>query len=306
MQIITLTLAPAYDIHCQCDTFSAEQENLAHILSHDAGGKGVNISRALTVYGVKNTAIVLVGRENGNPFLSAIEGEGIDNIPLTVDGRIRENITLHQAGHKETRISFPGFSASPEILDKVENLVLSLAEGLPTIVTLTGRLPDGIPMEKVKEMLSRFHENNIRFVVDSRSFTLADLIEVKPYLIKPNEEEIVAYMHRKVDSIEEALLCARELHASGIASVMVSMGGQGAVLASDEGEFTVKAPSITPISTIGAGDSSIAGYLSALAEGEGAKACLARAVAFGSSACLTEGTSAPHKSDIERLLSAID
>ena len=294
MQIITLTLAPAYDIHCQCDTFSAEQENLAHILSYDAGGKGVNISRALTVWGTKNTAIVLLGSENADAFLSALKKEEIEHISFPVDGRIRENITLHQEGHKETRISFPGFSASPEILDKVENLVLSLAEGLPTIVTLTGRLPDGIPMEKVKEMLSRFHENNIRFVVDSRSFTLADLIEVKPYLIKPNEEEIVAYMHRKVDSIEEALLCARELHASGIASVMVSMGAQGAVLVSDTGEYVAKAPAIVPVSTIGAGDSSIAGFLAALSLGEREENALRYAVAFGSAACLTVGTSAPH------------
>ena len=302
MQIITLTLAPAYDIHCQCDTFCAEQENLAHILSHDAGGKGVNISRALTAYGIRNTAIVLVGRENGNPFLSAIEGEGIDNIPLTVDGRIRENITLHQKGHKETRISFPGFSASPEILDKVENLVLDLAEGLPTIVTLTGRLPDGIPMARVKTMLARFKEKDIRFVVDSRSFTLTDLIEVKPYLIKPNEEEIVTYMHREVSSIEDALASARELHETGIANVMISMGGQGAVLVSDEGEYAKVAPKITPVSTIGAGDSSIAGFLTALALGEREESALRYAVAFGSAACLTEGTSAPLVENIEQFL----
>ena len=302
MQIITLTLAPAYDIHCQCDTFSAEQENLAHILSHDAGGKGVNISRALTVFGVKNTAIVLVGRENGNPFLSAIEGEGIDNIPLTVDGRIRENITLHQAGHKETRISFPGFSASPEILDKVEDLVLTLAEGLPTVVTLTGRLPEGIPMEKVKGMLLRFHEHDIRFVIDSRSFTLADLIEVRPYLIKPNEEEIVAYMHREVNTMEDALLSARELHDTGITNVMISMGAQGAVLVSDTGAYVTKAPSIVPVSTIGAGDSSIAGFLAALSLGEREENALRYAVAFGSAACLTEGTSAPRAEVIRSFL----
>ena len=294
MQIITLTLAPAYDIHCQCDTFSAEQENLAHILSYDAGGKGVNISRALTVWGTKNTAIVLLGSENADAFLSALKKEEIEHISFPVDGRIRENITLHQEGHKETRISFPGFSASPEILDKVENLVLSLAEGLPTIVTLTGRLPDGIPMEKVKEMLSRFHENNIRFVVDSRSFTLADLIEVKPYLIKPNEEEIVAYMHREVDTIEDALLSARELHETGITNVMISMGAQGAVLVSDTGEYVAKAPAIVPVSTIGAGDSSIAGFLAALSLGEREENALRYAVAFGSAACLTVGTSAPH------------
>lgn len=302
MQIITLTLAPAYDIHCRCDTFAAEQENLARILSYDAGGKGVNISRALTVYGVQNKAIVLVGSENADAFLTAINREGIDSISLQVQGRIRENITLHQEGKKETRVSFPGFQAPLEILERVEKLVLDLAGELPTVLTLTGRLPEGILMKDVKSMLSRFHERGIRTVIDSRSFTLADLIEVKPYLIKPNEEEIVTYMHREVNSISDALSAATELHESGIANVMISMGAKGAVLVSEEGEFTASAPDITPVSTIGAGDSSIAGYLAALSRGERAQTCLRYAVAFGSAACLTEGTKSPKVSDIERFL----
>ena len=299
MQIITLTLAPAYDIHCRCDTFAAEQENLAHILSYDAGGKGVNISRALTVYGVKNKAIVLVGSENGEPFLATIKREGLDYIALSTQGRIRENITLHQEGHKETRISFPGFRAPIEILDKVEGLICELAKDAPTVLTLTGRLPEGIPMPCVKSMLARLHEKGIRTVIDSRSFTLDDLVEVKPYLIKPNEEEIAAYMNREIHSIPEALSTAKELRGCGIANVMISMGAQGAVLASEEGEFTASAPTITPISTIGAGDSSIAGYLAALSRGEKAQTCLRYAIAFGSAACLTEGTKSPRVSDIE-------
>ena len=302
MQIITLTLAPAFDIHCRCDTFAPESENLAHILSYDAGGKGVNISRALSVYGVKNTAILLCGTENGDSFLNALKAEGLDYVSFPVSGRIRENITLHQEGHKETRISFPGFTAPKEILTQIEQLVLELSPKEDTVLTLTGRLPEGISMDAVKTMLARLCEAGIRTVIDSRSFTLSDLIEVKPYLIKPNEEEIVSYMKRPVDTVEEALLCADELHSKGIEAVMISLGGSGAVLVTNEGRFTVKAPTITPVSTIGAGDSSIAGYLAALSQGEREERCLRFAVAFGSAACLTEGTSAPRREDIDRFL----
>lgn len=302
MQIITLTLAPAFDIHCRCDTFTPECENLAHILSYDAGGKGVNISRALSVYGVKNTAILLTGTENGDSFLAALRSEGLDFISFPIEGRIRENITLHQEGHKETRISFPGFTAPKEILSEVETLILQRNEREETVLTLTGRLPEGIPMADVKAMLSRLHSVGIRTVIDSRSFTLADLIEVKPYLIKPNEEEIVTYMNRSVDTVEEALLCADELHAEGIESVMISMGGRGAVLVCGEGRFITEAPRISPVSTIGAGDSSIAGYLAALSLGERAERCLRYAVAFGSAACLTEGTKSPRIEDIRKFL----
>lgn len=302
MQIITLTLAPAFDIHCRCDTFSPESENLAHILSYDAGGKGVNISRALTAYGVKNTAILLSGTENGASFLSALKAEGLNYISFSVEGRIRENITLHQEGHKETRISFPGFTVPRELLCKVEQLIYEVSDEEETVLTLTGRLPEGIPMEDVKAMLARLGARGIRIVIDSRSFTLADIIEVKPYLIKPNEEEIVAYMKRPVNTMEDALACAEELHKKGIEAVMISMGGHGAVLVTKEGKFVAKAPDITPLSTIGAGDSSIAGYLSALSLGEREEQCLRYAVAFGSAACLTEGTKSPKISDIRAFL----
>ena len=302
MKIVTLTLSPAFDIHCRCDTYQSEHENLAHILSHDAGGKGVNVSRALCVGQTPNLAIVLIGRENGDSFLAALESEGLSTLPFFVDGRIRENITLHAEGQKETRISFPGFTVNGEVLCAVEAAILDAVGTDDAVVTLTGSLPGGIGKDEVKQMLARLKSNGIKIVVDSRSFTLADLIEVAPFLIKPNEEEIVTYMRRPVETVEDAIAAAKELHESGISSVMISLGAKGAVLSCDAGAFFAPAKSITPISTVGAGDSSIAGFLCALAKGKRADECLRYAVAFGSAACLTEGTAAPRKEDVERLL----
>ena len=93
MKIITLTLNPAIDMHCYAENFEPFHENLAKITSTDAGGKGVNISRALTLNGVDNLALVVLGSENGKSFADSLKADGMELAEIYVDGRIRENIT---------------------------------------------------------------------------------------------------------------------------------------------------------------------------------------------------------------------
>ena len=91
MKIVTLTLSCAFDIHCTADKLTVNHENLASIVSCDAGGKGINISRALTKFGVENTAGAVLGDENGDSFERALKNEGITLYPIWDKGRIREN-----------------------------------------------------------------------------------------------------------------------------------------------------------------------------------------------------------------------
>ena len=104
MNIITLTLNPAFDVHCFIKGFAPYHENLATITENDAGGKGVNISRALTSCGVENLALVVLGEENGESFTRSLEADGIIYRSISVKGRIRENITVHTDNAPETRI----------------------------------------------------------------------------------------------------------------------------------------------------------------------------------------------------------
>ena len=120
MNIVTLTLNPAFDIHCYAQDFQPFHENLARITANDAGGKGVNISRALTECGVDNTALVVLGEENGDSFRRALTADSIPFREIAVAGRIRENITLHTNNAPETRISFAGFNANDGLIDRVQ------------------------------------------------------------------------------------------------------------------------------------------------------------------------------------------
>ncbi len=304
MEIVTLTLNPAFDIHCYVENFQPYHENLATVTSRDIGGKGLNISRALTANGVKNTAMVVLGKEDETSFRHALDAEQLTYHEIVIPGKIRENITLHTNNAKETRISFTGFSADNRLIDLVEaELARLLDRG--DILTLTGRNPEGISMSRMKTMLANLQQKGVKIVLDSRSFSLGDLLDVQPWLIKPNEEEIASYANIAVRDFPTAEEAARQLHAKGIENVMISLGSQGALLCCPQGCFAAHAPTIEAISTIGAGDSAIAGFCAAAGMGLDATEKLRYAISYGSAACMVMGTQAPKEHDIQALLPQI-
>ncbi len=298
MKIYTITLSPAYDVHATAKSLVLKHENLAQVTSRDAGGKGVNISRALTYNGIENIAVVVLGRDNCTDFKAALKTDKMTYIGIEKDGRIRENLTIHTEGEDETRISFSGFSLDNSILAEVENL-LSADEN--TVVTFTGSVPYGIDMPEIKNFLARLKNKGAKVVVDSRSFTLSDLIEVAPWLIKPNGEEIAAYSGKEVNSFADCLDFAKKLHLGGIENVMITLGEKGALLVTENTAVTAIPPKVNALSTIGAGDSTIAGFIAAYSEGKDAAECLKVATSYGSAACLLEGTTPPTPKNVAEI-----
>ncbi len=302
--IITLTLNPAFDLHCYIPKFAPYHENLASVTERGAGGKGVNISRALMAGGVDSLAFVVLGEENRDSFARALEADKINYRSITVSGRIRENITVHTEGADETRISFEGFSADEALLaDALSALEGEKLEG--AIVTFTGRAPTGVDVAHLKGFLRELQNRGARIVIDSKSFSLEDIIEIKPYLIKPNGEEISEYLGRQIKSFDEVREAAEHLCRNGVENVMISLGADGALLADRSGIITATPPRIKAVSTIGAGDSSIAGFLAAETVGADSTEKLCSAVAYGTAACLTEGTRPPRAEDIKRILESV-
>ena len=302
MEIITLTLSPAYDVHVYCNTFLAGRENHVKLVSKSSGGKGLNISRALSEYGIKSHAVMLLGNENCADFEKSVSTENITPCLLKINGRIRENITVHTAVGEETRISFEGFSANSAILPEIEKM-LSLQKG--DVLTVTGSIPTGVDIGGLKRYLSKLKKTGARIVVDSRSLSLSDIEDIKPWLIKPNAEEVSKYLNREVTDVTSAISAARELSCLGAENVIVSLGRLGAVLSVDGKIFVGKAPKIDVISTIGAGDSMIAGFIAAEKEEKDVIERLRYAVAFGTAACLSEGSMPPERNKILSLLNEI-
>ena len=284
--IYTLTLNPSFDVHVYTPEFRPFAENLVTLQVKQSGGKGVNMSRALCAAGVPNLAVVLLGKENGREFKDGLEG--LQCLFLETEGRIRENVTIHCENGAETRISYPGFTADKEILQQ-----LSFAQG--DIVTVTGR--SAIATDKLKAFLK---ELDVKIVLDSKSFTLEDIYDLKPWLVKPNEEELHSYFG-SVGPYE----AAKELQNKGVCHVLISQGGDGALLATEGRFWKANVPSVDVVSTVGAGDSMTAGFLAAYEAGKDYAQCLKTAVAFGTAACMEEGTTPPDMNKVREIYDLI-
>jgi 1-phosphofructokinase family hexose kinase len=304
MKIVTLTLNPAFDIHCNAVNFRPYHESIVQITSRDAGGKGVNISRALCSVGCENTAIVVVGDENGEEFCKMLENDGLTTDPISLKGRIRENITLHESENPETRISFGGFEADGAIIDAICEKIGDVCEN--TVITFTGSLPKGIKVADILGALEDLKARGAKIVIDSRSLSLKELTEFKPWLIKPNKDEIEEYVGCKVSGAKDALKIAEELYSFGIENVMISLGDGGAVLVNCDGKFYAKAPYVDVRSTIGAGDSAVAGFIYGFKMGYPSSKMLALSVAFGTASCAQDGTRPPLERDIKLMEEKVD
>lgn len=304
--IFTVTLNPAFDLHYRMAHFEAQEENYVDGILCDAGGKGINISRALKVNGTDSTAFVLLGEENGGAFETQLMRDGLCYNPIRIPGRIRENITLHPADSRETRISLDTFCVEPAVLDELERSVRAVCRN-GDLLAFAGRNPKGLDKARVIAFLKRLIADGVRVIVDSNSFTPEDLIEVHPWLIKPNEQEIVSFLGVPVRSAQEAVAAAGELVRRGVAEeVMISMGGDGAVWSNGTDSLILEVPKLAhPLSTIGAGDSTLAGILHATARGLSREDTLRTAVSFGTAACMTEGTLPPNPQDVETVFSQV-
>lgn len=304
-KIITITLCPAFDVHCFSERFEAGRENLASITSREAGGKGINISRALTENDIQNHAIIALGEENASDFEQSLINSKISYTPIYRNGRIRENLTVHSSQGKETRISFSGFHADNDLLIETEEILNREIGHHDAILTFTGRIPNGISIPTVKDFLKRQNARGRKLVIDSKSLSRQDLLEICPWLIKPNEEEIAEYSETALHDEHDLIHAAQLLFSKGIENVMITLGANGAILASSRGIFRANSPSLQVASTIGAGDSSIAGFLAAYQKGACIEDCFRNAIAYGSAACLTVGTNPPTPEEIKKLYEQI-
>ena len=300
-KIITITLNPAFDLHYGMESFEAKKENYVTSLSCDAGGKGINISRALLTNGVENTAYVILGRDNSDRFERLLQADNMVYVPLYTDGGVRENITIHPENDKETRISLDNFSISSKELDELCGMLLDKID-TDTLISFSGRIPKGVEKSEVIAFLKKLTDKGAKLAVDSNSFDFDDLIAINPWFIKPNEQEISKLLGKEISCHEDALTVAKELVLKGVSEeVMISLGKLGSVWASKDSSAVVSVPDIPILSTIGAGDSTVAGYIAATAEGRTPSDALRLAAAFGSAACVSEGTRPPLPCDVEKL-----
>ncbi|MEY2849530.1 MAG: hypothetical protein RI885_2197 [Actinomycetota bacterium] len=307
--IVTLTANPSLDRTIELPSALERGEvQRAFATREQPGGKGVNVSRALIASGIETVA-VLPGRDV-DPMILALLAEHIPCAGLAIDGRIRSNVTLTEPDGTTTKVNEPGPTLSVRDAAALVDLVIATASGAQWIV-LAGSLPPGLPADFYATVIRALHAtgSTTRIAVDSSGAPLAALIAsgVGVDLVKPNAEELAELTGLEVAETDpaSAAAAARMLVADGCRAVLATLGAHGAVLVTAEGAWHATMPPIVPKSTVGAGDSSLAGYL--LADGLGASASesLAQAVAHGTAAAALPGSTMPSASDASPELASV-
>lgn len=304
MKIITMTPNPALDVHLSCPDFVPGAENRYTGRRVDAGGKGINVSRALKSAGVNATTLLLVASENAKEYLSLLAPYGLSPVVSTLPGRIRENIVIHTPAG-ETILAADGFPVPPAAVDAMTRALLSLVSPGDFLV-FSGSLSSGTEPAAIVAMLSELAKHGARLVLDSKSLGKEHIAALRPCLIKPNREEAESDTGCRIATLSDAAKAARTLAGEGASNVLLSLGADGAVLACENGHtYFAAAPRVTPCSAVGAGDSMLAGFLLANLRACSPEEALGLAVAFGTAAVGTEGTEPPPRDKIKALLPEI-
>lgn len=268
-----------------------------------AGGKGVNISRAAVAAGVPSVAVLPA--EEDDPFVLELLTGGVDCRPVPPAGPVRVNLTLTEPDGTTTKVNAPGAEATPALLDRLTETVRRRASGADWVV-LAGSLPPGTPETWYADLAARLRGGVAAVAVDTSDAPLAALAAGLPHsapdLLKPNGHELASLTGDDPELLEShpeaAADAAAGLVARGVRAVLVTLGGHGAVLVTRDGAWHATPPPTTVVSTVGAGDCSLFGYLLGDVRGQAPARCLALAVAYGSAAAALPGTTVPRPDQV--------
>ncbi len=301
--IVTLTANPSIDrtVNLTAPLERGAVQRAQSVISQ-AGGKGVNISRACVAADLPSIAVLPAPKND--PFVLELLAAGIDCRPVEHEGDLRVNITITEPDGTTTKLNSPGPQATPHLLRELEEALIRRAASSDWIV-LAGSLPPGAPPEWYAELVTALRAAGARVAVDTSDAPLKALVEAlsdsdagAPHLMKPNGEELASFTGHRAEELEAdphaAAEAAHELVERGVESVLVTLGPRGAVLVSAEGAWQATPPPTTVVSTVGAGDSSLFGYLYGDVTDRDPDHRLALAVAYGSAAAGLPGTTIPH------------
>lgn len=268
--IITVTMNPSIDISYPLETLKLDTVNRVPLVSKTAGGKGLNVTRVINQLGGDVLATGLLGGHHGAFIESQLNTEGINHQFAKIAGETRNSIAiLHDEGH-QTEILEAGPNVSIlELAAFEKQLHVLLKES--SLVTLSGSLAAGIPVDYYQRLLSIAKQYDVKTLLDTSGESLKASLEntEKPYLIKPNTEEIADLIGRElvIENIEQVKAILSSEIFTGVEWIVVSLGGDGAIVKQGTDFYRVEIPQITVVNPVGSGDSTIAGLGFALDKG---------------------------------------
>ncbi len=304
--IYTVTLNPAIDKTVEIPGFAAGKVNRVQTLREDAGGKGINVSKCLKALGTESVAAVILAGETGNRLTELLKQEGVAVLPVQTAGQTRTNLKIIAPDLGEnTDINEPG----PQVgQTQLRQLLVRICQRIRPgdIVVLSGSLPVGAVQDTYRLWIERFHELGARVLLDADGACLAEGIQGKPELIKPNETELARLLRRSLETEGQIIAAGRELLAKGISNVVISLGERGALFLWQDGFYRAKSLSVPVHSTVGAGDSVVAAMAYGMEKDLSKPEQIALAMAMGAASVMQSGTQAPDARTVFELVQQVE
>ncbi len=301
--IVTLTANPSLDrtVTLPSPLLVGEVQS-ADAAREDAGGKGINVARAIAAAGEACTAVLPLAADD--PFDGVLHRAGLTLRRVPVRGHVRANLAITDPAGVTTKLNLPGADLSAAEVSALLDAVVAASAGARWLV-LAGSLPPGVADDfyvRVTRAVRAAHGGAAPLVaVDAAGAALTTTVaDGAPDLIKPNDDELAELIGVDLDGAAVAAIAdmARALVPARVGAALVTIGSRGAVLVHPDGAWTATPPPIRVASTVGAGDSSLAGYVLAESRGSSPEERLRLAVRYGAAAASLPGTQAPRPADL--------
>lgn len=300
--IVTITINPAVDKSSSTEKLMPEKKLRCTDMVTEAGGGGINVSKAINKLGGESFAIFPAGGINGQVLENAFREHGIAYKAIPVETETRENIVIVETGsNSQYRFVMPGGELKPDIIDTIEKTLNTLPEK-PSIIVASGSLSPGLPDDFYAKIAAFAKKLGAKCIVDTSGKPLELAMQSGVYLMKPNVNELARLAGKDELQLYEVDNAAMELiNKKACEVIVVSLGAAGALIVTAEGVDHVPAPTVRKKSTVGAGDSMVAGMVWMLEQGKSIKEMVRFGVACGTAATMNPGTELFRKEDAMRL-----
>ena len=300
--IATVTLNPAVDKSVTVRGFEIGKTNRGEVNRVDAGGKGINVAKALQQLGAPVCALGLVAGSNGRFILDALGGAAIPADFVDVPGETRVNLKIHDPEKgTETELNEPGFRVLPEHLEELRRKVEALAPQCQAMV-FSGSLPPDAPPAIFRDLIDVAKRHGAKCFLDTAGAALKLGLTAGPYLIKPNRAEVEELLRVSLRTRHELVEAARALAMMGSERVLISLGAEGAVGVAGNEALAARSPVVKVRSSVGAGDTMVAAMAYAAVQGVPFRQAFRMAVAASAATVALEGSKVADLAAVQELI----
>ena len=303
--IITLTVNPAADQTLWVDRVNPGSVHRVNDSQIDPAGKGINVSRMARRLGWPTIAFGFLAGDTGNIVEKALYAESVQHHFVRVPGQTRLNVTVVDGTGTATSFFGPGPAVPPEGLAALESLLYFWLHA-GRILVIAGSLPPEVPEAAYAAYVRAARRQGVKVFLDADGPAMREGVAAGPDLIKPNVEEAERLLQRRLPTDAAVVQAARERVNRGVGAVVISMGARGAICVAAQRAWRVRPPVVERRSTVGAGDSMVAGLAVALARGDDLVAALKLGAAAGAATAASTGTGLGTADAVEALLPQVE